>query len=55
MGYKNQQIALHMGISAGTVKSYLQNVFNKFGLHSKTELRLKFHNFDFKRNTPPYR
>jgi len=51
-GYKNQQIAFQMGISVGTVKSYLQHVFYKIGVRSKTELRLKFFNFDFKRNRP---
>ncbi|HXD12029.1 MAG TPA: helix-turn-helix transcriptional regulator [Anaerolineales bacterium] len=48
-GYKNQQIAFQMGVSITTVKSYLQNVFYKLGVHSKTELRLKFVHFDFKR------
>lgn len=52
MGYKNDQIAFHMGISVGTVKSYLQHVFNKIDVRSKTELRLKFFNFDFERNPP---
>jgi len=52
MGYKNQQIAFQMGISVTTVKSYLQNVFYKIGVRSKTELRLKFFNFDFKYNGP---
>lgn len=53
MGYKNEQIAFQMGVSVGTVKSYLQHVFFKIGVRSKTELRLKFYNFDFERN-PPY-
>ena len=52
-GYKNQQIAFEMGISAGTVKSYLEHVYNKMDVRSKTELRLKFVDFDFQRN-PPY-
>jgi DNA-binding CsgD family transcriptional regulator len=52
MGYKNQQIAFQMGVSTATVKSYLQNVFYKAGVRSKTELRLKFVNFDFKRYSP---
>jgi DNA-binding NarL/FixJ family response regulator len=29
MGYKNEQIAFQMGVSVGTVKSYLQHVFSK--------------------------
>ncbi len=52
MGYKNEQIAFQMGVSVGTVKSYLQHVFFKIGVRSKTELRLKFYNFDFERNPP---
>jgi DNA-binding NarL/FixJ family response regulator len=52
LGYKNDQIAFQMGVSAGTVKSYLQHVFLKIGVSSKTELRLKFHGFDFERNPP---
>ena len=53
MGYKNEQIAFQTGVTVGTVKSYLQHVFYKIGVRSKTELRLKFFNFDFERN-PPY-
>ena len=52
MGYKNEQIAFQMGVSVGTVKSYLQHVFYKMDVRSKTELRLKFYNFDFERNPP---
>jgi DNA-binding NarL/FixJ family response regulator len=52
LGYKNDQIAFQMGVSTGTVKSYLQHVFFKLGVRSKTELRLKFHGFDFERNSP---
>ena len=53
-GYKNAQIAFQMGVSVTTVKSYLQHVFLKIGVRNKTELRLKFVNFDFTRHTPPY-
>jgi DNA-binding NarL/FixJ family response regulator len=52
LGYKNEQIAFQMGVSTGTVKSYLQHVFLKVQVQSKTELRLKFHGFDFERNPP---
>ena len=52
MGYKNEQIAFEMGVSVGTVKSYLQHVFYKIGVRGKTDLRLKFYNFDFERNPP---
>ena len=51
-GYKNHQIAFQMGISARTVKSYLEHVYLKMDVRSKTDLRLKFHNFDFERNKP---
>lgn len=53
MGYKNDQIAFQMGVTVATVKAYLQHVFLKIDVRSKTELRLKFFSFDFKRN-PPY-
>jgi DNA-binding NarL/FixJ family response regulator len=52
LGYKNEQIAFQMGVSVGTVKSYLRHVFLKMQVPSKTELRLKFHGFDFERNPP---
>lgn len=53
-GYKNHQIAFQMGVSVTTVKSYLQHVFLKIGVRNKTELRLKFVNFDFKHDSPPH-
>ena len=52
MGNKNQQIAFQMGVSVRTVKSYLEHVFLKAQVRNKTELRLKFVNFDFRRYTP---
>jgi len=52
LGHKNEQIAFEMGVSVGTVKSYLQHVFYKIDVRSKTELRLKFHDFNFERNPP---
>jgi DNA-binding CsgD family transcriptional regulator len=51
-GYKNQQIAFEMGITAGTVKSYLGHVYYKIDVRSKEELRLKFVDFDFTSNPP---
>jgi DNA-binding NarL/FixJ family response regulator len=50
-GFTNDQIALWLKISVSTVKSYLQHVFLKTDVRSKTELRLKFVNFEFPRNT----
>jgi|SRR5215207_1537410 len=54
-GLTNEQIALWLKLSVSTVKSYLQNVFFKIGVRSKTDLRLEFHHFDFRRNPPPNR
>jgi DNA-binding CsgD family transcriptional regulator len=51
-GYKNQQIAFQMGITVGTVKSYLEHVYNKIDVRSKADLRLKFFDFDFTSNPP---
>lgn len=47
LGYTNRQMAYRMRISESTVKSYLQNVLNKFGLRSKIDLRLTFVGVDF--------
>ena len=47
LGYKNHQIGFRLGLSVATVKSYLQTVFHKLNLHSKTELRLIFYGWDF--------
>lgn len=52
-GFTNEQIALWLKLSVSTVKTYLQKVFLKTYVRNKTELRLKFHNFDFKSNAPP--
>jgi len=52
MGYKNNQIAFKLGVSIRTVQSYLEHVYLKINVRSKTELRLKFYNFDFERNYP---
>ena len=52
LAYKNEEIAFHMGVSVGTVKSYLQHVFYKMDVRSKVELRLKFHGFDFEQYLP---
>ena len=47
LGFTNDQIAFRLGLSTVTVKSYLQNVFYKLNLHSKTEVRLTFVSWDF--------
>lgn len=52
MGFKNTQIAVHIGVRAGTVNSILRMVCLKIGVKSKAELRLKFATFDFTQNPP---
>ena len=47
LGYKNDGIAFKLGLSTNTVKSYIQDVCNKLGLHSKTDIRLAFKGWDF--------
>jgi DNA-binding NarL/FixJ family response regulator len=51
-GHKNHQIAFQMGVSVRTVQSYLEHVYFKMDVRSKTELRLKMVHFDFERNDP---
>lgn len=53
-GFTNDQIALWLRISASSVKTYLRFVFSKAGVRNKTELRLRFYNFDFEKNIPPH-
>ena len=39
-GLKNKEIAIHLGISEGTVKSYLTSLFQKVGAKDRFELAL---------------
>lgn len=39
LGYRNYEIASRLSVSHQTVKSHLQNIFYKFSLRSKKELR----------------
>ncbi len=41
MGLRNKQIADRMGLTEGTVKVYLHNVFAKVGVQTRTELALR--------------
>lgn len=43
----NQEIAAQLGISPETVKSHLQNIFNKFDFHNRFDLRLALADWDF--------
>jgi len=47
LNFTNRQIAAHLVISPETVKTHVRNVLNKFGLHSKAELRKLLKNWDF--------
>lgn len=47
MGYRNYEIADTLGISHETVKTHLQNIFNKFDIHSRKELRLALKDWRF--------
>lgn len=50
---KNDEIAVEMGVTVGTINSYLNHIYNKLDLRSKIDLFHMFYNFDF-RNNPPY-
>jgi len=47
MGSRNYEIAETLGISHETVKTHMQNVFTKFDIHSRKELRLMLKNWYF--------
>lgn len=49
---RNNEIAAEMGVTVGTVNSYLNHIYNKLDLRSKMDLFHTFYNFDF-RNNPP--
>ena len=54
-GLSDAQIALWLRLSVSTVKSYLQHIFLKADVRNRRELLLKFVNFNFRRDPPPYR
>ena len=47
MGYRNYEIAEMLGISHETVKTHLQNIFTKFDIRSRKELRLALRDWRF--------
>ena len=47
MGYRNYEIAETLGISHETVKTHLQNIFTKFDIRSRKELRLALKDWRF--------
>jgi DNA-binding CsgD family transcriptional regulator len=40
MGYKNFEIAAKLGVGYGTVQSHWQNIFDKFGLRKRNQIRM---------------
>ena len=50
---KNDEIAVEMGVTVGTVNSYLNHIYNKLDLRGKMDVFHLFYGFDF-RNNPPY-
>lgn len=56
--YTNPQIAARLGLSVGTVKSYLEKALSKLGLQNKADLRVYFAGWDFsefERRKDPHR
>ncbi len=56
--YTNAQIAARLNLSIETVRTYLDNAFNKLSLHNKADLRVSFAGWDFgewERRKDPYR
>jgi len=47
MGYRNYEIAGALSISHETVKTHLQNIFTKFDIRSRKELRLALKDWRF--------
>jgi len=39
MGYRNNEIASILGVGYSTIQTHLQNIFRKFGLRSRGEIR----------------
>lgn len=51
-GYTNEQIARSLNITVSSVKTYLRFVFSTVDVDNRTDLRLKFYDFDFKHTFP---
>jgi DNA-binding NarL/FixJ family response regulator len=48
LGYTNTEIAFRLGISPTTIKTHMRNILTKFQMHSKAELRIALHEWDFR-------
>jgi DNA-binding CsgD family transcriptional regulator len=53
LGYTNREIGKRLNISPETVKVYLQRVLMKFGIASKSNLRMLLKDWDFSSWGPP--
>ncbi len=42
-GKSNKQIALDLGVSENTIKTFLKRIFNKMGVHSRSELIIELY------------
>ena len=47
LGYSNQEIAVRLVITTGTVKTHITNILRKFQLNSRYELRNLLSPWDF--------
>jgi DNA-binding NarL/FixJ family response regulator len=47
LGYRNYEIAETLGISHETVKTHMQNIFNKFDIRNRNELRRVLKDWQF--------
>lgn len=41
-GHSNQEIAGRMGVTAGTVKTYLKSIYSKLGVQNRTQAALSY-------------
>jgi DNA-binding CsgD family transcriptional regulator len=56
LGYTNREIGAHLNISSETVKVRLQRACAKFGVNTRSQLRMLLEEWDFSAyNTPTYR
>jgi two-component system nitrate/nitrite response regulator NarP len=44
-GLRNREIAAQLGVTEGTIKVYLHNVFDKLGVKNRTELAIRADEF----------
>jgi DNA-binding CsgD family transcriptional regulator len=47
LGHRNPEIAQILNLSPHTVRGYLEDIFPKLGVQSRTEIRLRYRDWDF--------